>query len=1145
VTTLYTYNDRGERRDTAIDMDQDGAIDYDGADRITRATSEVRAARGTSVRRTQTYEWRTDGTDASTLVNTMDVSVNGLDSWSESFGRTSHSQTVYNRATATRTVTTTAPDGSHGVTEYQNGRLVSVTRYDAADTQLGQTMYAYDAHGRQQSVTDARTGATLFTYDDADQVATVTSPDPDGAGTQTAQVTSYTYDVRGRTSQVTLPDSGIVNHSYWPTGELRKTWGTRVYPTESTYDAQGRLQTLTTWKDYAGNGGEAVTTWNYNDDRGWLDSKHYADGKGPSYTHSTGGRLLSRAWARLAPGNQQLTTAYSYNGAGDPVGIDYSDSTPDVTFGYDRAGRAVTITDAAGTQTLAYTEDSQLDAATYAAGGLLAGISLDAGFDILGRRTSLAWSATAGSGSTAYAYDAASRLATVSSGAVSFAYGYLPNSDLVATVTASNGTQDVMDTNRAYDQISRLTAITSTRLLAPTDTLTSFTYAYNAANQRIQSTLADGSYWIYEYDALGQVTSAVKHWAGGAPVAGQTFGYAFDDIGNRETAMEGEAPSHASAYSANALNQYTQRTVPALVAVRGEAEAAATVTVTVGAPAPAGTTYPADRYGRSFRALVPVGNTESAVWQDLQIVGVRPGAGPEGKDMVSEQAGYAFVPESPEAFTHDDDGNLLSDGRWQYTWDAENRLVAMETRTNLPASIPRLRLELAYDSQSRRVRKKVYSWTGAAWSTSSDTRFVYDGWNLLAEIDSTGAPLRSYVWGLDLSGSLQGAGGIGGLLCITQHSTPATRHLPSYDGNGNLVVLVDAATGAPVAQYEYDPFGNPLRVTGASAGTNPFRFSTKYTDAETGLVYYGYRYLNTGTGRWLNRDPLEEGGGVSLYGLCGNAPVAAADALGLERRWSGGYEVTGTGHHVFPVELWRDFGFPDSVKPILDQATISVDPGRLHNSYAHGRINGYTGYVTVYANDVMAKWLTERGLTGRHLIQCQYEELAQLLVAKLQPASCTDEFIRGFNARVHSPGRLTDWYERAGSRLPRVAEEARTLRKLPGSARVATSRVREVLGRAMDIGRRIPGLEYILAATALWSYSARGDSGEDAAMKTVLDTLLPVVSVADIEDAGAAVFADPYEGAAGVGQGQFSGGQGGVWGDVARNRRQVLDLENQ
>src|SRR5574338_1648219 len=66
------------------------------------------------------------------------------------------------------------------------------------------------------------------------------------------------------------------------------------------------------------------------------------------------------------------------------------------------------------------------------------------------------------------------------------------------------------------------------------------------------------------------------------------------------------------------------------------------------------------------------------------------------------------------------------------------------------------------------------------------------------------------------------------------------------------------------------PFGEVLRATGPMAKANPFRFSTKYQDDETDLLYYGYRYYNASTGRWLSRDPIEEFGGVALYGMVQN-----------------------------------------------------------------------------------------------------------------------------------------------------------------------------------------------------------------------------------------------------------------------------------
>ena len=60
-----------------------------------------------------------------------------------------------------------------------------------------------------------------------------------------------------------------------------------------------------------------------------------------------------------------------------------------------------------------------------------------------------------------------------------------------------------------------------------------------------------------------------------------------------------------------------------------------------------------------------------------------------GQSGVSEAGGHVFVPRTPEAFAYDDDGNLLSDGRWAYTWDAENRLIGMESIASVPVAAKR------------------------------------------------------------------------------------------------------------------------------------------------------------------------------------------------------------------------------------------------------------------------------------------------------------------------------------------------------------------------------------------------------------------------------------------------------------------------
>jgi RHS repeat-associated protein len=181
---------------------------------------------------------------------------------------------------------------------------------------------------------------------------------------------------------------------------------------------------------------------------------------------------------------------------------------------------------------------------------------------------------------------------------------------------------------------------------------------------------------------------------------------------------------------------------------------------------------------------------------------------------------------------------------------------------------------------SRRVQKAVYVWDvpSSSYQLQQTRRFIYDEWNLLVEIDAGNNVLRSYCWGQDVSGVANRAGGIGGLLLVTE---AGTTYQVGYDASGNVTSLVNSTSGKLAAAYEYDPFGNSLRASGEYAEKNPFRFSTKYIDVETNLIYYGFRYYQPQTGTWLSRDPIEEMGGINLYAFAANDPVHKIDYLGL------------------------------------------------------------------------------------------------------------------------------------------------------------------------------------------------------------------------------------------------------------------------
>ena len=218
---------------------------------------------------------------------------------------------------------------------------------------------------------------------------------------------------------------------------------------------------------------------------------------------------------------------------------------------------------------------------------------------------------------------------------------------------------------------------------------------------------------------------------------------------------------------------------------------------------------------------------------------------------------------SPCEPSYDDDGNLLCDGVFTFTYDAANRLKTVSTNGVLLVTN-------FYDAKSRRVRKVT---------PEATTTFFYDDWNLIEErIAYTNGATSTihYYWGKNLSGTLQGAGGVGGLLYLMVNDSV---YIPFYDNNGNITRYLDS-TGETVATYTYDAFGNTISQSGSLANIFRHRFSTKYIDSETDLYYYGYRFYHPILMRWLTRDPIEESGGVNLYGVCGNNPVSRYDKDG-------------------------------------------------------------------------------------------------------------------------------------------------------------------------------------------------------------------------------------------------------------------------
>lgn len=244
----------------------------------------------------------------------------------------------------------------------------------------------------------------------------------------------------------------------------------------------------------------------------------------------------------------------------------------------------------------------------------------------------------------------------------------------------------------------------------------------------------------------------------------------------------------------------------------------------------------------------------------------------------------------PVAFTHDARGNLLNDGQPLLAYDAEDQLTSIRVPPTATAS--GWETQFVYDGLGRlRIRREItVPATGSTTArTTNQVRYLYDGFTAVQERDGNNAVLATYTRGNDLSGSPQGAGGIGGLLARTDAAGSLFYH---SDAGGNVTTLFNASQ-AVVGRYAYDPFGNLLGMSGASAAGNRYRFSSKEVHPQTGIYYYGFRFYEPNLQRWTSRDPIEEMGGLNLYGFVGNEPTDFIDPDGLASAELGWGEALG------------------------------------------------------------------------------------------------------------------------------------------------------------------------------------------------------------------------------------------------------------
>jgi RHS repeat-associated protein len=391
-------------------------------------------------------------------------------------------------------------------------------------------------------------------------------------------------------------------------------------------------------------------------------------------------------------------------------------------------------------------------------------------------------------------------------------------------------------------------------------TLNSHAYLYDGAGQRTRQTRLGGNYVTNRYDIEGELIFANGYESGGIIKRYQEqFSYVYDAAGNLSSRTNDNL---ALNLTQDADNQLSTSTVSGTLTVAGNTTATATnvtVTSSLVTNVCSGLLYADGSFAARGLTYTNGSNTFTATASD---------------SLGRTAANTLSVTLSTNAsFTYDGNGNLTGDGRRVFVYDDENQLTGV-TVSNVFQSI------FVYDGRLRCRVVTNFVWTGGTRVIAGEIHYLYDGMTVVQERDGSNLPRVTYTRGNDLSGSLQGAGGIGGLLARTDHSTSVPTHAYYHaDGNGNVTALINQQQ-VIVARYTYDPYGNLLAKSGPLADANTYRFSSKEWQPNAGLYYFGYRFYEPNLQRWVNRDPIGERGGLNLGRFSGNSPLNKYDPYG-------------------------------------------------------------------------------------------------------------------------------------------------------------------------------------------------------------------------------------------------------------------------
>ncbi len=900
VSNYFASGNNIHRPDASYDaLNQGTLFTYNGYGQLTSAKTPAGL--------TTTNTYYASGASINRLYATMDIEI----------GR-SNTYTYYaNGLVDTRTderglVTTEFWDNLQRLTgvAYPDGSTISnkYTFLDLTATKdrLGNwTLDGYNAIRQKITETNANGVVTGFGYCDCGLLFATTN----AWNTSAQMITTYGYDNQGNRLYTFLPDETITNW-YDSLGRVTATadsWGDRwLY-----YNNQGLLFAVTNdfgLENYtvfdaedrpvSATDADQVTVTSSYDLLGRVTAREYPDGGLEQFGYSPRGLVVytnqlnqTNFYVYDAASRKIFETnangeviAYAYNPAGDLLTLtDGKNQT--TTWIYDQYGRVTNKLDQASALVFSYQydADNRLTNRWSAANSVNTVYSYDyvgnlinvwypddtpvqLQYDSLNRLTRM----VDASGTNLYTYASGGELLTddgpFASDTITNLYTHRLRAELILQQPAGLWTNGF-----AYDAAKRLTD-----LVSPAG---NFAYNYDSVRQRLLISLGlpNTSYITNAYDGNARLLYTKLRKSDGTILDSALYGY---NAGNQRTTFTNAAAVKVS-YAYDNIGQLKIAASSASSENRGYAYDAAW----------------------NLNYLTNNGSTTNF--------------SVDGKNELTAVGGTSC--------SYDAGGNLTNNGSMTYLYDDENRLSgSVDYGTGFGASfvydgLGRLREQLQWEqgqdtSSATRPGFGLDSgipigpsppecpFDGDGWGLVGGILYVYDGNRVIQERAYFGGdPTVSYTRGNDLSGTLEGAGGIGGLLARSSgydSGNWGTHCCYHADGNGNITYLETSAQGLG-ASYRYDAFGNVLNrldLSGDFAIANTYRFSSKEWVPMANAYYYLYRFYDPSIQRWLNRDPINQIAkrsfvhkgrllrlreDANLYQFVHNNPLKFVDSLGL------------------------------------------------------------------------------------------------------------------------------------------------------------------------------------------------------------------------------------------------------------------------